>query len=59
MKRTFHKMDPRPSLWRHRDLRLVVPARTLSFVGDELAIIGADPAGFMTRAVGTLGISRC
>ena len=29
----------RPSIWRHRDLRLVIPARTVSFVGDTLAMI--------------------
>jgi MFS family permease len=39
MKRAFHNSTRSPSLWRHRDLRLVVPARTLSFVGDELAMI--------------------
>jgi MFS family permease len=29
----------RPSIWRHRDLRLVIPALTISFVGDALAMI--------------------
>jgi MFS family permease len=29
----------RPSIWRHRDLRLVIPARTLSLAGDALAMI--------------------
>src|SRR5450756_965798 len=29
----------RPSIWRHRDLRLVIPARTVSLVGDALAMI--------------------
>lgn len=29
----------RPSIWRHRDLRLVIPARTVSLVGDALALI--------------------
>ncbi len=29
----------RPSVWRHRDLRLVIPARTVSLVGDALAMI--------------------
>ena len=35
----FPRQPGRPSLWRHRDLRLVVPARTLSYVGDTLAMI--------------------
>jgi MFS family permease len=29
----------RPSIWRHRDLRLVIPALTISLVGDALALI--------------------
>jgi predicted MFS family arabinose efflux permease len=29
----------RPSLWRHRDLRLLIPALTISLVGDTLAMI--------------------
>ncbi|NMM24363.1 MAG: MFS transporter [Phycicoccus sp.] len=29
----------RPSIWRHRDLRLVIPALTISLVGDSLAMI--------------------
>ena len=28
-----------PSIWRHRDLRLVIPARTISLVGDALALV--------------------
>ena len=35
----FPRQPGRPSLWRHRDLRLVIPARTLSYVGDTLAMI--------------------
>ncbi|MDQ6875297.1 MAG: MFS transporter [Actinomycetota bacterium] len=44
----------RKSVWRHRDLRIVGPARALSVLGDELALIalllrvhdaGAGPAG--------------
>ena len=31
--------NSRPSIWRHRDLRLVIPARTVSFVVDTLAMI--------------------
>ena len=38
MKQTFQESATRPSLWRHRDLRLVIPARTLSYVGDFLAL---------------------
>ena len=56
MKRTFHKTDPRPSLWRHRDLRLVLPARTLSFVGDELAMI-ALTLRVHDQGGGTLGVA--
>jgi predicted MFS family arabinose efflux permease len=29
----------RPSIWRHRDLRLLIPALTISLVGDALAMI--------------------
>jgi hypothetical protein len=29
----------RPSIWRHRDLRLVIPTLTISLVGDALALI--------------------
>jgi MFS family permease len=29
----------RPSIWRHRDLRLLIPALTISLVGDSLAMI--------------------
>ena len=32
-------MSRRPSIWRHRDLRLVIPALTISLVGDVLAMI--------------------
>ncbi|MGZ4601056.1 MAG: MFS transporter [Oryzihumus sp.] len=39
MKRTLHKSATGSrSLWRHRDLRLVMPARALSYVGDALAL---------------------
>ena len=39
MKQSLQKSAAtRPSLWRHRDLRLVLPARTLSYVGDFLAL---------------------
>ena len=31
--------DGRLSIWRHRDLRLVIPALTISLVGDALALI--------------------
>jgi len=33
------RMSRRPSIWRHRDLRLVIPALTISLVGDVLAMI--------------------
>src|SRR4249920_228321 len=33
MKHPFHD-----SIWRHRDLRIVAPARALSFLGDEVAL---------------------
>ncbi len=56
MKRMFHKTDVPPSIWRHRDLRLVVPARTLSFVGDELAVI-ALTLRVHDQDGGTLGIA--
>ena len=56
MKRTFHKGHRPPSIWRHRDLRLVVPARTLSFVGDVLAII-ALTLRVHDQGGGTLGIA--
>jgi MFS family permease len=39
MKRPLHDGTRQSSLWRHRDLRLVVPARTVSYVGDALAVI--------------------
>ena len=29
----------RPSIWRHRDLRLLIPALTISLIGDALAMI--------------------
>ena len=55
MKQTFQESAAaRPSLWRHRDLRLVMPARALSYVGDALALFalmlrihdqGAGPSG--------------
>lgn len=39
MKQTLHKSPAaNRSLWRHRDLRLVMPARALSYVGDALAL---------------------
>jgi len=46
----------RPSLWRHRDLRLVVPARMLSFVGDTLAMI-ALTLRVHDQGGGTVGIA--
>jgi predicted MFS family arabinose efflux permease len=39
LRRPLRRQPGRLSLWRHRDLRLVVPARTLSYVGDTLAMI--------------------
>ena len=43
MKQSFQTLGTprihRPSIWRHRDLRLVIPARTVSLVGDALAMI--------------------
>src|SRR5665647_102593 len=43
MKQSFQTLRTprirRPSIWRHRDLRLVIPARTVSLVGDALALI--------------------
>jgi len=39
MKQILHKSrTANRSLWRHRDLRLVMPARALSYVGDALAL---------------------
>src|SRR5689334_16526166 len=39
MKQTLHAVGSgRRSLWRHRDLRLVMPARALSYIGDALAL---------------------
>jgi len=43
MKHSFHisrdRSLKRPSIWRHRDLRLLIPALTISLVGDALATI--------------------
>ena len=43
MKQSFQRFGRprrrRPSIWRHRDLRLVIPARTVSLAGDALAMI--------------------
>jgi len=43
MKHSFQIMGNerlrRPSIWRHRDLRLLIPALTISLVGDALAMI--------------------
>jgi MFS family permease len=37
MKRIFHKLET--SVWRHRDLRLVAPARALNFLAAELVLV--------------------
>ncbi len=43
MKQSFQirrdRSPKRPSIWRHRDLRLLIPALTISLVGDVLAMI--------------------
>ena len=43
MKQSFQRFGRprrrRPSIWRHRDLRLVIAARTVSLAGDALAMI--------------------
>lgn len=43
MKHSFQisrdRSQTRPSIWRHRDLRLLIPALTISLVGDALAMI--------------------
>jgi MFS family permease len=36
MKRLFHDRD---SIWRHRDLRLMLPARALSSFGDDMTLV--------------------
>lgn len=38
MKRTFRNSQ-RPSVWRHRDLRIAGPGRALSVLGDEIALV--------------------
>src|SRR5262245_34976133 len=43
MKQSLHTSgeasDRQPGLWAHRDMRLVVPARAVSFFGDSLAFV--------------------
>jgi len=43
MKHSFQisrdRSQTRPSIWRHRDLRLLIPALTISLIGDALAMI--------------------
>ena len=57
MKQPFQKSAAaQPSLWRHRDLRLVVPARTLSYVGDFLALF-ALTLRIHDHGGGTVGIA--
>ena len=38
MKQVLHIFSTR-SIWRHRDLRLMLPARALSSFGDDMALI--------------------
>jgi MFS family permease len=39
MKQILHKSMNDPSVWSHRDMRLVLPSRALSFFGDSIAFV--------------------
>ena len=67
MKQVLHKSTANRSLWRHRDLRLVMPARALSYVGDALALFalmlrihdqGSGTAG-MALLLAAFSLPRC
>lgn len=66
MKQLLHisgdgRKKSRRSIWRHRDLRLVIPALTISLVGDALAMIAlilrVDDQGGGTTGVALLMIA--
>jgi predicted MFS family arabinose efflux permease len=39
MKRTLRSLSRADSIWRHRDLRLMLPARALSSFGDDMTLV--------------------
>ncbi|WBQ06118.1 MFS transporter [Kribbella sp. CA-293567] len=50
MKQPLHDRGPRRSLWAHRDARLVLPARAVSYAGDSVALVA-----LMLRVSGEAG----
>src|SRR6476619_5928814 len=60
MKRLFQTSGT-PSVWRHRDLRIAAPARSVSILGDEIALVAlllhVHDLGAGTRGVMLLLVS--